>query len=114
MFIHGEQIQVLKPVAVIDEYSGEMSRWSFENVTPLTLGGFAVAPNVERESPQPGRNPIYSGITLYGPVGPDIDPHDRVIVRGTEYEVDGEIADWINPFTGTRHGSVINLKRGDG
>lgn len=114
-FPHGDFIEVIKPVAVLDEYSGEVTRWSFENAEPVTLDiRFGVAPNAQQESPVPGRNPIYSGYTLLAPIGHGIEPEDRVIVRGETYEVDGEIGDWISPFTGWRAGSVINVKRGEG
>ena len=49
------------------------------------------------------------------PAGTRIDAMDRVVWRGEEFEVDGEVADytsgpWRNPVAGV----VINLKRAEG
>ena len=115
LYAHGEQVQVIRPVPVLDEYSQEITRWSFDGAQPETLTErFAVAPRTSPEEPVKGRSPVYSGFTLYGPVGHGISHRDRVIVRGETYEVDGEIADWISPHTGHAFGSVVNLTRSEG
>lgn len=115
LFPYGEIIHVIKPQPVIDEYSQEMTGWSFEDSQPVQHEHrFAVEPNTKAEAPVPGRNPIYSGLTLRGPINPGIEPHDRVVVNGEVYEVDGEVANFKNPFTGWEAGSVVNLRRGDG
>lgn len=114
-FPAGEQIQVLRPIAEIDEYSEEMTRWSFTNSKPVALGELvAVEPRSSEERVEVGRLSVYVGLVLYGPADISVTAKDRVIVRGQTYEVDGEIAVYRNPFTGTSAGSVINLKRVDG
>jgi hypothetical protein len=41
-------------------------------------------------------------------------PQDRAIVEGVEYEVEGVARRWGNPFTGSKVGAVISLRRVDG
>lgn len=45
---------------------------------------------------------------------PDIVRDDRIRVRGQVYQVLGDPAEWVNPFTGWRAGTVVNLRRGEG
>jgi hypothetical protein len=63
---------------------------------------------------QDARNAVVSAFTLYGPQDPDLTPQDRVRVRGEVYDVDGEVANWTNPFTGLEAGSVVQTKRVEG
>ena len=57
-----------------------------------------------------GQNLVTSDMALWLPFGTVITPTDRVIVRGDVYEVDGNPAVFVNPFTGTS-GVQVNLKR---
>lgn len=115
MFPFGETVQALSPVAVVDEYSQEVTRWSFDGARPRTLEGtWAVEPRSSKENPEVGRAPVFTGLTIYGPVGSGVTSKDRLIVRGNTYKVDGEIAEYVNPYSGTQAGAVINLERVEG
>jgi hypothetical protein len=52
----------------------------------------------------------YTTATLYLPVGTDVRRTDRVEVRGTVWEVDGEPVEWRSPGTGRRAGLQVNLR----
>jgi len=58
---------------------------------------------------QVGRNPLDIDLTIYvvdqAPI--DVTARDRVVVRGTTYEVSGAPFLWTSPFLG---GWVVNLK----
>ena len=49
--------------------------------------------------------------TLYVGFDQDAHPLDQWQVRGDLYEVDGDIARWRNPHTGSTPGAVIKLRR---
>jgi hypothetical protein len=78
----------------------------------VTITGVGVAPGASFESTaQAGRSRLDIDFTLYLPYDPDIRPLDRVVVRGNEYQVEGRVADWRNPFTGLEPGSVVEVRR---
>jgi hypothetical protein len=54
------------------------------------------------------------GFTLY--VKPDlaVTAQNRVRVRGDVWAIDGDPADWRNPFTGWHPGIVLQVGRVDG
>lgn len=80
---------------------------------PVTIPGCAVAPREQLEGPVPSWPPLTSGRTVYAPPGTDVSAKDRMIIAAVTYEVDGDPAVWDNPFTGTRFGVVIQLRRTD-
>ena len=55
-----------------------------------------------------------SGFTLYLPTGTEIGPQNRVVVRGKTYDVLGEPAEWVNPFTGWAPGVVVQTELTEG
>lgn len=48
---------------------------------------------------------------VFMPSGTAITARDRVTVRGVTYQVVGDPADWVNPFTGRAFGLQVNLER---
>lgn len=104
----GETITVLRPGSTTDRYDNVVADWTAPTRTDIT--GCAVAPRSTSEE-NIGRQAVIIGLTVYTPAGADIRPSDRVEVRGDVHEVDGEIGDWRNPFTGTRPGLEVQLKR---
>lgn len=68
-------------------------------------------PGGTRESPEPGRAPVTTQPTLYfRDAFPDLSSGDRVRVRGAEWSVQGDRADWDRPGARAR-GAVVELLR---
>lgn len=114
MFPHGESVTVLTAGTENDPYSNDpVSSWEVEP-TPVVVPGVGVEPRPSDEPTQEARNAVVSGFTLYLPTGTEIGPQNRVVVRGGTYEVLGEAAEWVNPFTGWAPGVVVQVQRVDG
>lgn len=114
MFPYGEQVTILTAGTEVDPYSGEsVSSWELPPSEAL-VDGVGVEPRPSDEPTQEARNAVVSGFTLYLPTGTVIGPQNRVVVRGGTYEVLGEKAEWVNPFTGWAPGVVVQVQRVDG
>jgi hypothetical protein len=60
------------------------------------------APSNPSEALEVGKNTVITGGTVYArdlPNRPDITADDRVIVRGVEYPIDGEVGAWLRQST---------------
>lgn len=94
--MRGEVVVVLTPGFEEDPYSGELvPSWEW---TPTEREVTTLAPAEPRPSQEPtqeARNAVASGWTLYLPAGDPISATDRVRVRGEEYPVQGQPADWM-------------------
>lgn len=108
MFVHGETVTFLHPSTMTDEYHNTVTSWVTPTLT--VVAGVGVEPRPAGERTLDARNATVSGFTLYLPAGTVVDPNDRVEVRGRTLEVDGDVADWVNPFTGWAPGSVLQTK----
>lgn len=89
-----------------DRYGNPTWTWA-----DLDVDGCAVAPRSSAEPAQVGRQAVITGLTVYLPTGTEIGPHDRVLVRDIEYEVEGEPGDWRNPYSIRRPGIEVALTR---
>lgn len=93
----------------LDPYSQtQVPDWS---KPPAELPIRTLAPAEPRPSDEPvqdARNAVISGWTLYLPPGADVTEHDRMRVRGIEYDVAGQPGDWLGA------GIVVQLTRTDG
>jgi hypothetical protein len=78
--------------------------------TSETVDALAVAPRSSGEYNR-FQATVTVGLSVYLPAGTNVDPKDRMIVRGVTYEVVGEPADWRNPFTGSTPGIEVALER---
>lgn len=89
-----ETVTVLTAGTTTDPYSGEtVEDWT----TPTERDVTTIAPLEPRPSSEPvqdARNALVSGWTLYLPSGDPITARNRVRVRGEEYPVQGQPADW--------------------
>lgn len=112
-FPYGETVQVLTAGTVTDPYSGQSSP-SWATSTSASVSGVAVEPRPSAEPVQDARNSVTSGFTLYMPAGTVITAANRVVVRGGTYDVLGEPASWVNPFTGWAPGLVVQVGRTEG
>jgi hypothetical protein len=89
-----EVIDVLSPGLSADPYSGEQVQ-DWDDPTTRTVTCLAPAePRPSGEPQQDARNSVTSGWTLYLPSGDPITVHDRVVVRGQTYPVQGTPSDW--------------------
>lgn len=76
-------------------YSGQNTDLSW--TSPSTLDIVTVAPSEPRLSAEPledARNAVVVGWTLYLPSGSDVTAQDRMTVRGQDYPVEGDPAEW--------------------
>ena len=76
--------------------------------------GCAVAPRSSIEPAEIARTPVYEGLAVYMPPGVSVTPYDRLVIRGTVYEVDGDPGDWRSPYGAVARGIVVNAKRWEG
>lgn len=89
----GETVTVLTATVTTDAYGNEALDWA----NPTTRDVTTIAPLEPRPSSEPvqdARNAVISGWTLYLPAGDSITSANRVRVRGVDYPVQGEPADW--------------------
>ncbi|MEZ5110920.1 MAG: hypothetical protein R2732_05395 [Microbacteriaceae bacterium] len=90
-----EAIQVTRAVPTTDEY-GDPIPGEYENHV-LLVGKFAPsALSATSEPVEVGRSVVVSGGAVYVrmPSIPDVAATDRVLIRGVEYDIDGEIGVW--------------------
>lgn len=90
----GETVTVLTAGTTTDPYSNaDAEDWDNPTERDVTT----VAPPEPRPSDEPtqdARNAVTSGWTLYLPPGDPISSANRVRVRGEDYPVQGQPADW--------------------
>ena len=94
--MQGEAVTVITAGTTIDPYSTDpVESWAPADVTTRTVTTIApLEPRPSDEPVQSARNAVTSGWTLYLPAGDPITSRDRVRVRGIDYPVQGEPADW--------------------
>jgi hypothetical protein len=108
--LYGETVTVLTAGTVADPYS-DGTREDWTDPDERDVEGVAVEPRPSSEPVEDARNSVTSGYTLYFPAGDPIGPQNRVRVRGHDYLVMGEPADWRSPFTGWQPGLVVQVER---
>jgi hypothetical protein len=111
LFAFGETVTRQRGDGVTDPYSGEATELNWDSPDELEIDGVAVAPGAFVESATPDRTRVDIDFTLCGPYEADIEPLDRVIVRGHTCEVIGKRQDWLNPFTGNQAGCVAEVRK---
>lgn len=106
----GESVTVRRAALTTDAYGNAVPDW--DAAAEVVLRGVGVAPRSTEED-LVGRTAVITGTALYVPGERvvDVRPEDQVIVRGVAHAVDGDVQDWISPFTGRRAGWVIPLRR---
>lgn len=112
-FPNGETVTRLRGTTVSDGYNGTVIDWT--TPTETTIEGVALAPRVGEEVHGAGRAGVIVGLTIYCEPGVDITWQDRIrLANGDIYEFEGQPGDWVNPWTGYRHGVTGALRRVDG
>lgn len=107
----GETVTKLTATTTTDAYNNVVHDWS--NPTEEDIPGAGFDPGTMNEDLN-GRTAVIVHPTLYLPPGQTVAATNRVRVRGLDYEVVGEVAEWVNPFTGEHPGGTLSLKRVEG
>ena len=108
----GEPVTILRRVQTgTDRYGKPVYDWPEPGVE---VPRCAVSPRMSEEPAQVGREQVITGLTVYLPPGTEIEPYDRLRVRGRVYEVVGEPGEWRNPYSGRSVGVQVAIKRVEG
>lgn len=110
MYSNGETVIRQRATPVEDPYSGEPIGLDWDNPNELDLEGCAIWPGSANEIYAIGRNSEDVELTVAAPSGSDVKRHDRIVVRGEVFEVDGTPWDYKSPLTGWTPGLIIELK----
>lgn len=103
----------LRGTRVSDGYGGTRIDWTDPDRKPID--GCAIAPLVEGEERDRGREGVVTALTLYAPHGSDIQADDRVETPADGVlHVEGPTRRWQSPFTGWKAGLTATLRRVDG
>lgn len=108
MFTNGEQ------VVWHQRTDGDLDAYGRPKVSfvDAVLENVAVAPGSTSEPRRQGSERVTTQMTLYLQPDPGVKPGDRFTVRGTRYEVEGDVSGaWVNPFTGNGFGCEIGLRK---
>ncbi|MET0490363.1 MAG: hypothetical protein ABW143_09025 [Acidimicrobiales bacterium] len=109
----GETIVRLRAGASTDEDRYGDPLPSDDVRTPIT--GAMFDPGGTREPAEVGRQPVITTPKLYfRDQEPNLSAGDRVEVRGLVFDIEGDLAVWVNPWTGRTEGTVVELKRVNG
>jgi len=114
MSLPGETVIVLTGTPILDAYSGLPTGTDWTTPpTEVPVDNVLCEPRPSSEPVQDARNSTTSGWTLYlqsgMPAGTMITPANRVRVRGLDYDVLGEAADWR--LGSWRPGLVVQTSR---
>jgi hypothetical protein len=110
MFAHGETVTVLPGPTTFDAYGDPIASTRVGG----DILGCAVAPRYSTEPTVRGRQGVIVGLSIYAPAGSDILSTDLLRVRGDIYDVEGEPAEWVSPYTGWEPGMEVAVKRAGG
>ena len=108
---HGETVVRVRRRMVEDPYSGELTLGSWLNADRLPIEGCAVAPSSTTEAATTNRQTVITSMSVYGPPDMDVLAKDRIESRSGVWDVIGDNAAWVNPFTGWRPGDEFPLKK---
>lgn len=106
-----ETVTRLRPTLVENRYGGDDKDWTAP--TRLDIPECLIAPRLEGENTEQGREGVVIGWTVYAPHGADVEATDRVEVRGVAHDVDGEPGDWSGGWD-WQPGVEIRLRRVNG
>lgn len=96
---------------VKDPYSGDMTQGSWVDAEELPIVGAVVAASSTTEPATANRQMVITSMSVYGPPGMDVLPADRIRSGSGLWEVAGENAAWVNPFTGWAPGDEFPVRK---
>ncbi|MCA0217924.1 MAG: head-tail adaptor protein [Actinobacteria bacterium] len=106
-----ETVTRQRATRVTDPYSQEQTELNWDNPDEAAIAECIVAPDSTGESISVGRDQARESLTLLVPHGADIQPEDRVVVRGEVYTVDGFPFDYDFPFSDWQPGQKLTVSR---
>lgn len=106
-----QTITVVRPTWVTDAY-GDLQPTGTPTRTDIT--GCAIAPRSSSDVTEPARQGVLIGLTVYAPIGADIQPTDQIEVDGDLFDIDGDIGKWRSPFSTIVDGIEVALRRAIG
>ncbi|MET7741982.1 hypothetical protein [Streptomyces sp. NPDC005385] len=75
---------------------------------------YAIAPTSSVEPPEPGRAAVIDSLSVLLPDDVEIEAKDRAVYGGSEYTIEGNLANWnVGPFD-FKPGFQLNLKKVSG
>lgn len=108
----GETVTRLRSGTASDRYGDDASTGTPAEVA---VDGALFAPGGSPQTFQIGRQPVIDQPVLYFlRQWPDIVQTDKIRVRGTVYEVDGDPEDWRSAYGSGLGGLVVKLKKVSG
>lgn len=102
-----ETVVRLTPRTKTGRYSGEPEADWTQAPIETPIEDVLVAPGASTESPTADRDAVTSVYTLYAPPGTYVERHERVRVRGEDYDLTGEPGSWPR-------GVVLTVSRKEG
>lgn len=78
---------------------------------PASIEVLAFAPAVSDETAEAFGTQVIDAGTIYNRADLDLIPGDIVIIRGDEYQVEGNIRDWESPYNPVADGVEILVRR---
>lgn len=103
-----ETVTRLRATVTVDGYGDSSVDWATPDQLPILARGIEPVSSSEDND---GRQAVITGLRVYLPAGSDIRAGDRVAVRGSTWEVDGQPADWRSPMGSSLGGLVVALNQ---
>lgn len=108
---NGETVTRERGQLVPDPYSREATKRVWTDPDLLELEGVAIAPSSSTETTTEDRTSTTTAMSLYAAPGVDVLPQDRIRARSGLWDVEGEVADWKNAFTGWNPGVEFRIRK---
>lgn len=102
-------VLLIRGVTGVDGYGNDVYGWARTDVT-----GCVIWPRTTGAELVQGQDTVFKGLAVLMPPGTDVTAVDAVEVAGLEYQVAGDPARWVSPFTGTDPGVQLSLLRVEG
>ncbi|MDR2722989.1 MAG: hypothetical protein LBB54_04615 [Cellulomonadaceae bacterium] len=88
---------------------GAANRPVYETIDTVLDARCGLDPGGSRESAQPGVREVVTQPVAYFTADVHITSDDQLIIGGVCYDVTGDPAHWVSPWTGQHIGTVIHL-----
>lgn len=103
----------VRGLPTVDPYSQEVTGVNWGRASRAELPGAVIAPQTTTETAEDGRVTVrtFFQLLLPGVVGEDIADTDRFEFAGKSWMVEGDVLEYVHPFTGWTAGTVVNVVR---
>lgn len=93
-----------------DAHGNPVEAWG----VPELVDVYAIAPTSSTEPSEPGRAAVIDGLSVLAPDDFEIDAKDRAVYKGSEYSIEGNLANWNEGPFSFQPGFQFNLKKVEG